>query len=193
MLSQFKKKASDFEKEALVHLESLRNSALKMAKSQSEADDLVQETLLRAFKSFNRFNRGTNCRAWLSRIMTNIFINLYNRRKIAPEIVSYDQFGKYRDMMTTPQENHNQFDAEALILDSLDDDIRQLLRALPEDFRVAVILYDIQGFTYADVARIMNVKIGTVKSRISRARRKLEKGLREWGLANRYILEAKPA
>jgi RNA polymerase sigma-70 factor (ECF subfamily) len=181
-----------FEKEALIHLDSLYNSALKMSRSEAEAEDLVQETFLRAYKSFNRFESGTNCKAWLFKIMTNIFINRYNRHKTGPEMINYEDIEDYYICPATSNPDYVQnrhYKAEWIFVNLFDDNIQNLLRELPDEFRLSIILSDIQGFTYADVAEITDVKIGTVKSRLFRARKKLQKGLWEWAMANGYALE----
>ncbi len=192
MLKNRNRENGSFEKEAIIHLDALFNSALKLSRSEAEAEDLVQETYLRAYKSFHRFQSGTNCQAWLFKIMTNIFINKYNRRKSGPELVNYDDIEGFYiyQVVTGPDYIQNRrYDADWLFANLFDDDIRQLLQDLPPEFRLSIILSDIQGFTYADVARITNVKIGTVKSRLFRARKKLQKGLWEWAAANGYALE----
>lgn len=196
MLTKIKSDTQGFEREALVHLDALYSSALRMSRSEAEAEDLVQETYLRAFKSYHRFEKGTNCRAWLFRIMTNIFINKYNRNKSGPEIIRYDDI----DDCYVPQGpsgadyfQNRACDPRWVFMNLLDDDIKRLLWDLPAEFRISIILSDIQGFTYADVAEMTRVKIGTVKSRLFRARKKLQKGLWEWAAANGYALEAKIA
>jgi RNA polymerase sigma-70 factor (ECF subfamily) len=196
LLTKTKLDTLSFEREALIHLDALYSSALKMSRSEAEAEDLVQETYLRAFKSYHRFERGTNCKAWLFRIMTNIFINKYNRHKTGPEIVRYDDIDDCYTPLRPSAADYFQnraYDAHWIFTNLLDDDVRSLLRDLPDEFRISVILSDIQGFTYADVAEITSVKIGTVKSRLFRARRKLQKGLWEWAAANGYAVEVKTA
>jgi RNA polymerase sigma-70 factor, ECF subfamily len=194
LLTKTKDQLESFESEALVHLNALYNSALKMARSETEAEDLVQETYLRAFKSYHRFESGTNCKAWLFKIMTNIFINKYNHNKTGPEIISYDDIEDYYICQTSLSPDYiqnRQYKAEWIFSNMLDDDIKKLLLDLSDEFRLSIILSDIQGFSYADVAEITNVKIGTVKSRLFRARKKLEKGLWEWAAANGYVSEVK--
>ena len=196
MLAKIKPDTQSFEREAIVHLDALYSSALRMSRSEAEAEDLVQETYLRAFNSYHRFEKGTNCRAWLFRIMTNIFINKYNRNKSGPEIVRYDDIDDCyvpRGPVGADYFQNRTFDHHWVFMNLLDDDVRKLLWDLPAEFRISLILSDIQGFTYADVAEITCVKIGTVKSRLFRARKKLQKGLWEWAAANGYALEAKLA
>lgn len=182
-------KTENFEKEALVHLDVIFAAALKMTGSRMEAEDLVQETFLRAYRFFDKFKTGTNCRAWLFKIMTNLYINKYNSRKSRPEGVNFEQIEDFyfHDSHTSSHYIHNpDYHADLVFANLLDDDIRTLLMDLPHEFRWTVILCDIQGFSYEETARITGVKIGTVKSRLFRARRKLQKGLYEWARANGY-------
>jgi len=174
----------------MIHLDIIFGSALKMTGSRMEAEDLVQETFLRAYRFFGRFKAGTNCKAWLFKIMTNLYINRYNRGRSRPDMLSYDEIEDYylggekdlSEYITNPD-----FKADWIFSNLLDDDLLKLLQELPEDFRIAVVLCDIQGFSYEDVAGITGVKIGTVKSRLFRARRKLRKGLYEWATTNGYF------
>lgn len=172
-----------FQEEALPLLDSLYAGALRMTRNPADAEDLVQETMLRAYRSFNRFEPGTNLKAWLFRIMTNAYINVYRKRQREPQKVSQDdveEFDLYQELR-----NHDpQFAAtpETIVLDSLvDSDIIEAIDALPEQFRLAVILSDIEGFTYAEMAEIMDVPLGTVMSRLHRGRKALQKRL--WDLA----------
>lgn len=183
------KKTEKFEKEALVHLDVIFTAALKITGSRMEAEDLVQETFLRAFRFFDKFKTGTNCRAWLFKIMTNLYINRYNSRKSRPEGINFDDiedFYIYDNHHAPDYINNPEYHADLIFANFLDDDIRALLMDLAYEFRLTVILCDIQGFSYEETARITGVKIGTVKSRLFRARRKLQKGLSEWARANGY-------
>jgi RNA polymerase sigma-70 factor (ECF subfamily) len=181
-----------FEVEAIIHLDSLFAAAVRMTRSRVDAEDLVQETYLRAFSFYDKFTPGTNCRAWLFRIMTNMFINIYNRRKSGPDFSGYDEI-RDRHISSEPALpdfiQNPRYDADWIAANLLDDDIRALLLDLPEEFRIALILSDIQAFSYAQVAEITNVKIGTVKSRLFRARRRLQAGLWKWAIANGYAPE----
>jgi RNA polymerase sigma-70 factor (ECF subfamily) len=122
--------------------------------------------------------------------MTNIYINKYNRQKSLPETVSFDEiedFYLYRKLNSTDYITNTAFKADWIYTNLLDDDVKNLLKELPEEFRLTVVLCDIQGFSYEDAARITGAKIGTVKSRLFRARRRLQKGLYEWARANGYL------
>lgn len=185
-------KEKRFEREALIHLDAIFSAALKLTRNRMEAEDLVQETALRAFRFFDKFKTGTNCKAWLFKIMTNLYINRYNRQKSLPRAMSYDEIEDF-----CPDENlpsavyiaNTEYKIGWIFSNLLDDDLGGLLKELPEDFRVAVVLCDIQGFSYEEVARITGVKIGTVKSRLFRARRKLREGLYSWARNNGYLPE----
>jgi RNA polymerase sigma-70 factor (ECF subfamily) len=172
-----------FQDEALPLLDSLYAGALRMTRNPADAEDLVQETMLRAYRSFNRFEPGTNLKAWLFRILTNAYINVYRKRQREPQKVSQDdveEFDLYREL----KDHDPQFSAtpESIVLDSLvDGDIIEAIDSLPEQFRLAVILSDIEGFTYAEMAEIMDVPMGTVMSRLHRGRKALQKRL--WDLA----------
>ena len=183
-------KETRFEKEALIHLDLLFGAALKMTGNRMEAEDLVQETALRAFRFFDKFESGSNCRAWLFKIMTNLYINRYNRKKSLPNTSSYDEIEDFypeEDMIFADYIANTEYEIGWIFENLLDDDISALIQELPEDFRLTVVLCDIQGFSYEDTARITGVKIGTVKSRLFRARRKLREGLYKWAKSHGYL------
>jgi RNA polymerase sigma-70 factor, ECF subfamily len=172
-----------FRDEAIPLLDSLYSAALRMTRNPADAEDLIQETMLRAYRAFERFEPGTNIRAWLFRIMTNAYINTYRKRQREPIKVPQDdveEFDLYQEL-----KNHDpQFSVtpETIVLDSLfESDILTAIDELPEQFRLAVVLSDIEGFTYAEMAEIMDVPMGTVMSRLHRGRKALQKRL--WHLA----------
>jgi RNA polymerase sigma-70 factor (ECF subfamily) len=168
-----------FQRDALPMLDSLYAGALRMTRNPADAEDLVQETMLRAYRSFDRFEPGTNLKAWLFRIMTNAYINTYRKRQREPRKVSQDDiedFDLYQEL-----KNHDPaFSAtpETIVLDNLlDSDIIQAIDDLPDQFRMAVLLSDLEGFSYAEMAEIMDVPMGTVMSRLHRGRKALQKRL----------------
>jgi RNA polymerase sigma-70 factor (ECF subfamily) len=174
---------SRFREEALPLLDSLYAGALRMTRNPADAEDLVQETMLRAYRSFDRFEPGTNLKAWLFRILTNAYINVYRKRQREPQKVSQDEVEDF-DLYQELKDHDPQFSAtpESIVLDSLvDSDITDAIDDLPEQFRLAVVLSDIEGFTYAEMAEIMDVPMGTVMSRLHRGRKALQKRL--WDLA----------
>lgn len=172
-----------FQDDALPLLDSLYAGALRMTRNPADAEDLVQETMLRAYRAFERFEEGTNLKAWLYRIMTNAYINTYRKRQREPQKVSTDEVEDF-DLYQELKLHGSQFDEtpERIVLDSLvDSDILQAIEELPEQFRLAVMLSDIEGFSYAEMADIMDVPMGTVMSRLHRGRKALQKRL--WDIA----------
>jgi len=185
-------RAQRFETEAFVYLDVLYGAALRMTQNRVEAEDLVQDTFLRAYIFFDRYERNTNCRAWLLKIMANHFINNYNRKKNEPDTVRFDDIGEshiYQKTLDSDYIENPEYPVDRIYRNLFDDDIRELLSGLPREFRTSIILCDIQGFTYARAAEATNVTIGTVKSRLFRARRRLQKGLLDWASANGYALK----
>ncbi len=182
-----------FQRDALPLLDPLYAGALRMTRNPSDAEDLVQETMLRAYRSFDRFEAGTNLKAWLFRILTNAYINTYRRKQREPRKISQDdveEFDLYRELR-----NHDPNfgeTPETIVLDSLvDSDITDAIDDLPEQFRLAVVLSDIEGFSYAEMAEIMDVPLGTVMSRLHRGRKALQKRL--WEVArDRGIVKGGP-
>jgi RNA polymerase sigma-70 factor (ECF subfamily) len=172
-----------FQREALPLLDSLYGAALRMTRNPADAEDLVQETMLRAYRAFDRFEPGTNLKAWLFRILTNAYINVYRKRQREPQKVSSDEVEDF-DLYQELKDHDPSFGAtpESIVLDNLvDTDILMAIEDLPEQFRLAVVLSDIEGFSYAEMAEIMDVPMGTVMSRLHRGRKALQKRL--WDLA----------
>ena len=172
-----------FQRDALPLLDPLYAGALRMTRNPADAEDLVQETMMRAYRSFDRFEEGTNLKAWLFRIMTNAYINTYRKKQREPLKVSHDEiedFDLYREL----KQHDPQWDAtpENIVLSNLvDSDIIEAIDDLPEQFRLAVVLSDVEGFSYAEMAEIMDVPLGTVMSRLHRGRKALQKRL--WDIA----------
>ena len=173
-------KRAEFERVALVHLDILYNTALRMTGSVQDAEDLVQDTFLRAYRFFDRFKKGTNCKAWLFKIMKNNFINRYRKKTREPSTVSFDEI---RGALAAESEVASPTWSDAASLPNLDelveDDVKKALDSLPFEFKMAVILSDISGFSYKEIAGIMDTPIGTVRSRLSRARGALQRRLFE--------------
>ncbi len=181
-----------FQEEALPLLDSLYAAALRMTRNPADAEDLVQETMMRAYRAFHRFEPGTNIKAWLFRILTNAYINVYRKRQREPQKVSQDEaeeFDLYRELR-----EHESLEEtpERIVLDNLvDTDILQAIDDLPDQFRLAVVLSDVEGFSYAEMAEIMDVPMGTVMSRLHRGRKALQKRL--WEIArDRGIVKGPP-
>ena len=172
-----------FEEEALPLANALYGGALRMTRNPPDAADLVQETYLRAFRSWKQFQPGTNLKAWMYRILTNLYITSYRVKKREPQVVSTAEavdFDLYQNVLDTGPRVADS--AENIVLDSLgDEDVQKALADLPDDFRMVVSLADIDGFSYKEMADILDIPIGTVMSRLHRGRKLLQKSL--WGLA----------
>ena len=152
-----------------------------MTRNPADAEDLVQETYLRAFRAWDRFEPGTNLKAWLFKIMTNLFISSYRQRRREPVTVSTDdteEFDLYRNLLAHDAEVGKS--AESIVLEGLvDDDVKQALSDLAENFRIPVLLADVEGFSYREIADMLSIPIGTVMSRLHRGRKALQKALWE--------------
>jgi RNA polymerase sigma-70 factor, ECF subfamily len=177
-----------FEREVLPLLPNLYSAALRMTRNPADAEDLVQETYLRAYRGFSGFEEGTNLRAWMYRILTNTFINSYRKKQREPVTVQEDDLDEWY-LFDKLGESGVEPSAEAEVIRSMpDEDVQKALEALPEGFRLAVLLADVEGFSYKEIAQILGVPIGTVMSRLHRGRRALEKALwervRERGLVS---------
>lgn len=168
-----------FEREVLPLLPNLYGAALRLTRNPQEAEDLVQETYLRAFRGFAGFQEGTNLRAWMYRILTNTFINAYRKKQREPVTVADDDIEDWY-LYERLGGSNVEASAESEVLEQLpDEDVQRALEALPEGFRMAVLLADVEGFSYKEIAEIMDVPIGTVMSRLHRGRKALQKALWE--------------
>ena len=175
-----------FADEAMPFMPGLYAAALRMTRNPADAEDLVQETYAKAYASFHQFREGTNLKAWLYRILTNTFINSYRKKQREPQTISDDEVEDWY-LYSKMAERGVEPSAEAAVIESLpDEDVQAALADLPEQFRISVMLADVEGFSYKEIADITEVPIGTVMSRLHRGRKALEKRLwnvvRERGL-----------
>ncbi|BDQ02615.1 sigma-70 family RNA polymerase sigma factor [Ignavibacterium sp.] len=176
----------DFEREAVPHMDALYNFALKMTGDSDEADDLVQETYLKAFRFFDKFEKGTNCKAWLFRIMKNTYINKYRKETKEPDKVDYEEVENFYENVKPSSTDSAHLEKD--IYDNLlDDELSEAINSLPEDFKTVVILCDIEGFTYEEIADFIDVPVGTVRSRLHRARKMLFTKLQKYASERGYI------
>lgn len=174
---------ADFHHEAVPHLEALYATALRLTKNGNDAEDLVQETMLKAFRYFAKYEKGTNCKAWLFKIMTNTFINKYRKQQKRKEFLVDDDFRPLQERAVAPALNpfvDEIADEESMYFKLFGDEVRQALEEVPVDFRMVVLLADLQDFAYKEIAEIMDCPIGTVMSRLYRGRRMLQAHLAEY-------------
>ena len=177
---------------AMEHMGSLYSAALRMTRNPSDAEDLVQETYLKAYRAFGTFQEGTNLKAWLYKILTNTFINSYRARKRRPEQTELDEVEDlylYRRLGGLEAAAAGR-SAEEEVLDSFTDvEVKEALESLPETFRMAVLLADVEGFSYKEIAEILDVPIGTVMSRLHRGRKALQKALLNFGMQRGLVAQ----
>jgi RNA polymerase sigma-70 factor, ECF subfamily len=175
----------EFEREALPHTDLLYNYALRMTTDPADADDLVQETFLKAFRFWDKYEKGTNIRAWLFRIMKNSYINRYRRESKAPDTVDYEDIQNFYHSIRDVSAEGN--DLQTSVFNNLlDDDVATAMANLPEDFRTVVILCDIEGLTYEEISDFVDIPLGTVRSRLHRGRNLLRAKLGRYAKSHGY-------
>ncbi|MGY6502500.1 MAG: sigma-70 family RNA polymerase sigma factor [Acidimicrobiales bacterium] len=189
-----------FADEAMQHMGSLYSAALRMTRNPADAEDLVQETYLKAYRGFGGFQEGTNLRAWLYRILTNTYINIYRAKKRRPDEQELDEVEDlflYRRLGGLEAARAGRSAEDELMDFFTEAEVKQAVEDLPENFRLPVILADVEGFAYKEIAEILDIPVGTVMSRLHRGRKALQKSLYEFaasrGLADPVEAVAGPA
>lgn len=169
-------KQTAFQSEMIPHLDSLYNFAIRLTSDPTDAEDLVQDTMVKAFRFFSSYEKGTNAKAWLYRILKNSYINQYRRKSKRPSEVDFDEVSSFYETIRADQTDTSDLQ-DRLYRDMLDDTVTRALDQLPEDFRSVVMLCDVEGFTYEEIANMLDVPIGTIRSRLHRGRNLLRSSL----------------
>ncbi len=176
----------------LPHLDALYGTAYRLARNPRDAEDLVQESLLRAYRFWETFEKDSNCKAWLLRILTNTFINEYQRKRRQREVLDAATAEQSAtDGVLVHEASQAQKSPEGMMLErSVSDDVQRALDALPADFRTAVVLCDVEGLAYKEIAEVMDCPVGTVMSRLFRGRRLLQQSLAQFAVEQGYVKDA---
>ena len=182
-----------FAEQAMEFAPQLYSAALRMTRNRADAEDLVQETYLKGFRSFHTFTEGTNLRAWLFRILTNTYINKYRAKQRRPDetdLGEIEDLYLYRRMSSFDDPSLGRSAEDSLMSMLADDQVKAALESLPDNFRLPVILADVDGFSYKEIAEMLDVPIGTVMSRLHRGRKAMQKALYEYALERGIISAA---
>lgn len=167
------KKQQDFNSEVLQHLDALYNYALRLSGDPVDAEDLLQDSIVKAYRFFDSYEKGTNARAWLYRIVKNSYINNYRKASRQPSQVDYEEVASYYEMVRSEQSDTTDMEA-AFYRNEYDDTFKKALDELPEDFRTPLLLCDVENFTYEEISNMLDVPIGTIRSRLHRGRNLLK-------------------
>lgn len=181
-----------FTSEAMQYAPQLFSTALRMTRNRSDAEDLVQETYVKGWRSFHTFQEGTNLRAWLFRIMTNTYINKYNAKKrkgTEVELDDVEELFLYKRLGSIDQSQLSSSAEDQMLELFTDDEVKGALESLPEDFRIPVLLSDVDGFSYKEIAEMLEIPMGTVMSRLHRGRKAMQKMLYEFARERGLIVE----
>jgi RNA polymerase sigma-70 factor (ECF subfamily) len=189
----FEERRQKFQALAFPHMDALYSTALRLTRNQLDAEDLVQDVYLRAYRFFDKFEEGTNFKAWIFKILTNTFINRYRKKVREPQQVEFEKVEYFYALREKERDDkyETRYD-ENLYAGLFDDEINAALQKLSYDFRAVVILCDIEGFSYKEIASIIGKPIGTVMSRLSRARQQLQRYLHEYAQRGGFIKSKNP-
>jgi RNA polymerase sigma-70 factor, ECF subfamily len=183
---------ADFEREAMQYTRQLYSAAMRMTRNPSDAEDLVQETFLKAYRAYHTFEEGTNLKAWLYRILTNTYINKYRkdtRRPSEVDLGSVEDLYLYRRIGSEESAEAARTTEDRVLEGLVESDIKKAVEDLPENFRLPVLLADLEGFSYKEIAEILDIPIGTVMSRLHRGRKAMQKSLWEFAMKRGLVPE----
>lgn len=178
-------KQQDFNREVIPHLDALYNFALRLTSDPNDAEDLVQDTIVKAYRFFNSYEKGTNAKAWLFRILKNSYINTYRKNSKKPQEVDYDEISTFYETIRAERTETSDLE-DKMFRELIDDDLANALDAIPEDFRTVVLLCDVEEFTYEEISNMLDVPIGTIRSRLHRGRNLLKDQLFEYAAKRGY-------
>ncbi|MEX2600349.1 MAG: sigma-70 family RNA polymerase sigma factor [Balneolaceae bacterium] len=180
-----KKKQEDFNKEMIPHLDALYNFALRLTTDPNDAEDLVQDSIVKAYRFFSSYEKGTNAKAWLFRILKNSYINNYRKNSKQPQQIDYDEVSMFYESIRAERTNTSDLE-DKMFRELIDDDLTKALEEIPEDFRTVVLLCDVEDFTYEEISNMLDVPIGTIRSRLHRGRNLLKVQLMEYATERGY-------
>lgn len=187
------RREGEFEAAAMPFLDSLYNTAYRMTRNAQDAEDLVQETYLKAYRAFDRFEAGTNLKAWLFKILKNTFINEYRRRQHAPAQTDFaDIEESFESQLADDAAGGIKNPEDELLQDVLDEDVQRAIDELPVDYRMVVLLADLEGFSYKEISDILDIPVGTVMSRLYRGRRLLQRSMLDYARGHGYLRGGEP-
>ena len=178
-------KQQDFNEEIIPHLDALYNFGLRLTSDPNDAEDLVQDTIVKAYRFFSSYEKGTNAKAWLFRILKNSYINNYRKKSKKPQEVDYDEVATFYETIRAERTETSDLE-DKMFRELIDDDISKALDQIPEDFRTVVLLCDVEDFTYEEIANMLDVPIGTIRSRLHRGRNLLKAELMEYASKRGY-------
>lgn len=180
-----KNKQKDFNEEIIPHLDALYNFGLRLTSDPNDAEDLVQDTIVKAYRFFSSYEKGTNAKAWLFRILKNSYINNYRKKFKKPQQVDYDEVASFYETIRAERTDSSDLE-DKMFRELIDDDISKALDEIPENFRTVVLLCDVEDFTYEEIANMLDVPIGTIRSRLHRGRNLLKAQLTEYAAKRGY-------
>lgn len=179
------RKQKDFNEEIIPHLDALYNFGLRLTSDPNDAEDLVQDTIVKAYRFFSSYEKGTNAKAWLFRILKNSYINNYRKKSKKPQEVDYDEVATFYETIRAERTETSDLE-DKMFRELIDDELSNALDNIPEDFRTVVLLCDVEDFTYEEIANMLDVPIGTIRSRLHRGRNLLKAELMDYAAKRGY-------